>query len=137
MNSIPNTDSIPTSVIQPSLTGKQSKNSVQAPSIARPSKGSKSLSKGLKLELQQSIHFHQHSVPLLVSSQILRSRQLGQIDLARMVKLRGEWLIEVAEVKSSQTGLMAMRGQKGRLMQASNLLGKLFGLKVKLSRLVK
>ena len=83
---------------------------------------------GLKLEKHLSVEFHQVGIPLLVSPQILRSRDLGQIDLARMVKKNAEWVIEVSEVKSSSVGeANLVRGQRRRLTQAQMFLSSILG----------
>lgn len=92
---------------------------------------------GLNLEKKVSIDFHQEGIPLLVSPQLLRSRDLGQIDLSRMVKKKGEWIIEVSEVKSSSVGEENFfRGQKMRLTRAMQFLSSLFGASTRLIRTV-
>lgn len=86
------------------------------------------MNQGLQTELKLSIEFHQKGVPLLVSSSLLRSRSLGQIDLARITYDREGWVIEVGEVKSSQMGIEQMeRSQKRRLYSSQRFLSGLFG----------
>ena len=136
MNSILNTDSTPTSAIPLKITRPPFRNSGHAPSIAKPSKALKSLS-GLNLEKEISIEFHQNGIPLLISPKLLRERNLGQIDLARIVKENNQWKIEVGEVKSSSVGEeMMLRGQRMRLHSAQNFLSGLFGFPSILIRLI-
>lgn len=84
---------------------------------------------GLQAELDISKKFHAEGIPLLVSSKLLRSRMMGQIDVARMKKNReGEWIIEVGEVKSSETGSqMLLRGQASRIRATVNFISGIFG----------
>lgn len=73
-----------------------------------------------------------------MSCAFLRSRDLGQIDLARLKKDRQGWVVEVAEVKSSQLGVEQMaRSQMRRLLAAQSFLAALMGHRTKLVRLVK
>lgn len=102
----------------------------------KPSRASKS-SSGLNEELFFSRTFHNEGTPLLVSPKLLRSRDLGQIDLARVRKERGEWILEVGEVKSSEIGIeMMIRGQRARLFAAQKFLSGIFGFPSKLIRLI-
>lgn len=95
-------------------------------------------SSGLNNELSQSKTYHQEGIPLLVSPLLLRKRELGQIDLARVTKDRtGNWLIEIGEVKSSEIGVeMMVRSQRKRLFSAQIFLSGLFGHRSKLIRLI-
>ena len=94
-------------------------------------------SSGLRNEIEASKKFHSEGVPLLVSPQLLRARDLGQVDLARLNKTRGEWFLEMAEVKSSDMGFIQMqRFQKQRLFSAQNFLSGLFGLPSRLIHLL-
>ncbi len=84
-----------------------------------------------------SEEFHSDGIPLLVSARLLRSRDLGQIDLSRIRKDREGWLLEIGEVKSSEVGAFQMeRFQKMRLYAAQKFLSGLFGFRSKLIRLV-
>lgn len=86
------------------------------------------MNKGLTQEIAASQSFHLDGIPLLVSSTLLRSRQLGQIDLARIRVDKQGWLIELAEVKSSQLGVEQMeRSQKRRLFASQHFLSGIFG----------
>ncbi|MFL5785971.1 MAG: hypothetical protein ACJ76H_15235 [Bacteriovoracaceae bacterium] len=91
---------------------------------------------GLALELQRSREFHSEGIALLISPQLLRSRELGQLDLARMRK-KESWILEVAEVKTSSVGDEALeRGQRKRIVNAAKFLSGIFGCPVKFIRLV-
>lgn len=62
---------------------------------------------------------------------------MGQIDLARLIKERDGWCLEVAEVKNSQMGAENFeRFQKKRLWSAIRFLSGLFGNRGKLTILV-
>jgi hypothetical protein len=68
---------------------------------------------------------------------LLRSRDLGQIDLARVKKSQHVWLLEIAEVKSSEIGEWQMaKTQIGRLYATQKFLSALFGFPSKLIRLI-
>ena len=128
MKNTPSTDLIPTLVTPPKNIYKLLKTTGHAPFTEKRSKGSKNIS-GLELEKKCSLEFHAHGTPLLVSSLVLRSRFLGQIDLARFCKSpEGLWKIEVQEVKSSLIGEQnARRGQYQRIFKAQVFLSSVFG----------
>ena len=138
MNSTHTTDSTLTLDTLRNSIKRPLKNSAHAPFTERLLKVSKkSLPKGLSLELKHSVEFHQNSIPILVSPKLLRSRQLGQIDLARMLRDHDGHKIEVAEVKSSKTGEEAsLRSQRQRLMASTSYLASLFGVRIKLTTLI-
>ncbi len=93
---------------------------------------------GLANEKKFSSEFHEQGIPLLVSPMLLRSRDLGQIDLARIIKPRDEWVVEIAEVKSSLMGEAQMqKSQKRRLFSSQHFLAMLFGHRTKLVSMVK
>lgn len=73
-----------------------------------------------------------------MSPQLLRSRSLGQIDLASVTKDQaGCWLIEMAEVKSSHVGGEAMeRTQTRRLQSAQQFLSALLGMRARFIKIV-
>lgn len=103
----------------------------------KPSKVSKN-SSGHKLEIEFSKDFHSEGLPLLVSPALLRSRDLGQIDLARLKKDKEGWVVEVGEVKSSELGVEQMvKSQMRRLFASQKFLASVFGHRTKLVRLVK
>ena len=90
----------------------------------------------MRLELQHSLAFHSTGIPLLVSPDLLRQRGLGQIDLSRMQK-KENWVIEIAEVKSSSVGEDAfVRNQRKRIVSTGKFLSGIFGAPVKFIRLV-
>lgn len=127
MSFIHNTDSIHTSGIQQKSTVSQSRSMARVPFTGRRSKALRNTS-GLKRELQSSKSFHAEGLPLLVSSLLLRERLMGQIDLARLQKDKEGWVIEVAEVKSSDLGAQAIiRGQRSRIFHAIKFLSGIFG----------
>ena len=135
MSSIRNTVSTLTSVTRRPLTGRRFKLTGRVRFTGKASKVSAS-TLGQRLELSHSISFHAEGFPLLISPDLLRKRDLGQIDLSRMQK-KSEWLIEIAEVKSSSVGEDAFaRGQRKRLIAAGNFLSGIFGAPVKFIRLV-
>ncbi len=135
MNSTHNTDSILTSVIQPLPTVKRSKFMGHVRFTGKPSRVSGSMS-GLKAELFHSQKFHSEGIALLISPQLLRSRDLGQIDIARLNK-KESWILEIAEVKSSAMGFEAFqRGQRKRIILSGNFFSGIFGCPVKFIRLL-
>ncbi len=81
--------------------------------------------RGISLEKKVGKVFHSEGVPVLVSSQVLRSLNAGQIDLCRIRKVAHESFLELAEVKASER---LKYGQKKRLDRASDYLSKLFSL---------
>jgi hypothetical protein len=93
---------------------------------------------GLKTEQKFSWDFHKKGIPLLVSPTLLRSRDLGQIDLARIIKDKDGWILEIGEVKSSSVGEKQMeKSQKSRLFSSQKFLGGLFGHRTKLLSMIK
>jgi hypothetical protein len=82
--------------------------------------------RGQLRELVVSASFHSEGVPLLVSSQVLRSLGMGQIDLARVKCSRqGQKLLEICEVKSKVAPTVQ---QYLRLKRAGDWLGHLLAL---------
>ncbi len=135
MNFTHNTDSIHTSATQPPHTERRSKSTGHVPFTGKPSRVSGNTS-GLKAELSHSRIFHSEGIPLLISPHLLRVRDLGQIDLARINK-KDNWLIEIAEVKSSAMGFEALqRGQRKRIILAGNFFSGIFGHPIRFIRLV-
>src|SRR5690606_26034357 len=137
MSSIHNTALIHTSVTPPNSTGKRSRSSVHLRSTEKPSKALKNLSP-LKKEEWHSKKIHQIGIPLLASSKLLRERGLGQIDLARLEKMKNGFLIHLFEVKSSEVGeVMLLRGQRARLLASLQFLSQVLGYEGKFSVLCK
>lgn len=93
---------------------------------------------GLNREKQYSLAFHTSGIPVLVSAQLLRYRQLGQLDLVRLKRDQLGWLLEVGEVKSSSMGIENMeRFQKRRINSAQNFLSGIFSARTRLIKLFK
>ncbi len=91
---------------------------------------------GLSLEILKSRDFHSEGIPLLISPDLLRKRDLGQLDLVRLQK-KNHWTLEIAEVKSSATGVAALeRGQRKRIISAGNFLCGIFGCSMKFIRML-
>ena len=91
---------------------------------------------GLSLEILKSRDFHSEGIPLLISPDLLRKRDLGQLDLVRLQK-KLHWVIEIAEVKSSVTGFYALeRGQRKRIISAGNFLSGIFGIPMRFIRIL-
>jgi hypothetical protein len=68
---------------------------------------------------------------------LLRSRNLGQLDLGRIRKDQSGWIIEIGEVKSSELGGAQMeRQQRQRIGLAQNFLAGLFGHRTKLIQMI-
>lgn len=106
-------------------------------SIEKPLKALKN-SSGLDNEIHFSHQFHSVGIPLLVSPTLLRLRNLGQIDLARLKKEAEGWVVEIGEVKSSTVGEEQMeKSQKRRLFFSQHFLAGLFGHPTKLVRMLK
>lgn len=84
---------------------------------------------GRKLEQSVSTQFHLEGVPLLISSNVLRKRNAGQVDLARMMRKGDVKWIQILEVKS--TGNVSF-GQRARLKTAAQFIGAVLKLPVEL-----
>ena len=100
---------------------------VSAKYIEKHSKALKSSfpSKGIQKELIKSKDIHADGIPLLVSSQFLRTRGAGQIDICRIIDNKNEYQIEVFEVKSSKR--IGIR-QSIRIKDSCLILGAVFNL---------
>ncbi len=83
-----------------------------------------SINSGARNESQHSIWFHAADLPLLVSPKVLRKRNCGQIDLAKLEKEK----IVIIEVKSSDRGIeVGMKSkQNTRLKKSASFLAFLF-----------
>ena len=132
MNFIPSTVLTNITAIQPKSIEKPSKIMAPASSIEKPLRALKNLS-GHRNEIKSSLEFHSKGIPLLVSPSLLRLRNLGQLDLARVIRDSEGWVVEIGEVKSSAMGEEQMqRGQKKRLFSSQHFLAGLFGHRTKL-----
>ncbi len=117
----PSSDLIATPAIPPKLTAKPSHSMGRARSIGKPSKVSANISKGKLREQRESLQFHQEGIPILVDSQLLRMRGMGQCDLVRF--LPRENLIDILEVKSR---FRPSPNQWARLKASANFLAAIF-----------
>lgn len=91
----------------------------------KPSKGLKNfVNKGTYFELEQSRFWHQKGIPLLVSADILRTRSMGQVDLAVITQMQ----IIVIECKSSIVGVEGtqLSRQYHRLKNSADFIAKIF-----------
>lgn len=93
-------------------------------SVGLNKKGREGFEKGESLEKEYSLSFHQKGIPLLISPLVLRSRGGGQVDLGRIEKRKGEWWIQLIEMKS---GPFIAHRQRYRLKKSAIFLGHLFG----------
>jgi hypothetical protein len=82
----------------------------------------KKIHKGSELEKRLSINYHQHSIPLLCYPQLLRSRNLGQVDIAYLSIFSSSMTLYLVEVKSSR-GISSP--QKRRLQHSGYFLAQL------------
>lgn len=86
--------------------------------------------KGDILELETSRIYHQHGVPALISSLVLRSHNLGQIDIAYLEKNKKQsWVLVILETKSS---MYPGRTQIMRLRRTQDYLSRLLEMESKL-----
>lgn len=75
--------------------------------------------KGEFLEKNESVKFHMYGKPILISQKLLRSKNMGQIDLCRYIN----GTIEIAEVKATKR---ISGKQRARLGASANYLSSLF-----------
>lgn len=82
-------------------------------------------------QIQESLQtklFHNLGTPVLVSSLVLRSKGLGQIDVAYIHKTL-HWKLKIIEIKSKTA---PSRKQWHRLLRAQDFLGKVLEMESKL-----
>jgi hypothetical protein len=90
------------------------------------------MKKGDMLESELSVVFHQNirCVPALISSLVLRSQNLGQIDIAFLEKNnKKKWVLKIIETKFSQ---FPCRMQLMRLKRSQDYLSKVLDVESKL-----
>lgn len=81
------------------------------------------MQKGDILESKASRYFHRECAAFLVSSLVLRSKNLGQIDVAYLEKDSNKtWVLKIVETKSS---IYPSRGQLIRLRGTQDYLSRL------------
>ncbi len=89
------------------------------------------MKKGEQLEQVFSREFHQKCLPVLISSQLLRSINAGQVDLAGLYKNKKNksWVLSLIEVKSTQ---YPSKRQWSRLLKAQDYLSRVLEIETKL-----
>lgn len=81
------------------------------------------MQKGNMLEASASKYFHRQCVPALVSSMILRSQNLGQVDIAYLERdLKKTWVLKIVETKYSR---YPSKHQMMRLRRTQDYLSRL------------
>lgn len=85
--------------------------------------------KGDKFEQDYSAKTHRVYLPVLISSQILRSLNAGQIDVAGLSKNNQTWVLRLFELKYSQ---YPGKAQWKRLLLAQDYLSKILEVETKL-----
>ena len=86
--------------------------------------------KGDTLESRFSKNFHKNGVPFLVSPLLLRSQNLGQIDVALLEKNSSKlWFVRIVELKSCQA---LSKRQYLRLKKTQDYLSRVLDIEVKL-----
>lgn len=88
------------------------------------------MQKGDIAESSHSLTLHQKGVPALVSSLVLRSQNLGQIDIAYLEKnSKKAWVLKIVEMKSSvypsQMQLIRLRKTQDYLSRVLDVESKL------------
>ena len=73
---------------------------------------------------------HRSGVPALISSLVLRSQNLGQIDVAYLEKNKQKaWVLKIIETKTS---MMPSRAQMARLLKTQDYLSRVLDIESKL-----
>ncbi len=86
---------------------------------------------GDKQEAAETKRYHEMGKPFLVSSMLLRSNGLGQVDVAYLQKNKSNshWLVKIVEVK---TKTAPSRQQWQRLLKTQDFLAKVLEMESKL-----
>lgn len=88
------------------------------------------MQKGDIAESRGSLHFHHKGVPVLVSALLLRSQNLGQIDIAILEKnFQKAWVLKIIETKSS---IYPGKLQLFRLRKTQDYLSRVLDMESKL-----
>jgi hypothetical protein len=92
------------------------------------------MNKGDMLESESSEYFHREGVPVLVSSLVLRSMNLGQIDIAYLKrnlekKYNNKWTLVIIETKFS---IYPSGMQLARLRRTQDYLSRILEMESKL-----
>ena len=85
--------------------------------------------KGDKFEKDYSLEAHRIHLPVLVSSQILRSLNAGQIDVAGLSRRNKSWVLYLFELKFRQ---YPSASQWHRLRRAQDYLSRVLEIETKL-----
>lgn len=88
------------------------------------------MNKGEFLESRYSIYYHFRNTPFLISPLLLRSLDLGQIDLAYLKKEKNHQQIFLIEVKNS---LYPSHQQMKRLQKTQEYLSQVLNIETKLA----
>ena len=84
------------------------------------------MQKGDILEAKASKYFHSQCVPALVSSLILRSQDLGQIDVAYLERdYKKIWVLKIVETKFA---IYPSRKQMNRLRRTQDYLSRILDM---------
>ena len=93
---------------------------------------SKNIAQGNFAEKCASLNYHSQHRAILISSKLLRSYSLGQIDLSYIKKGR----VHLFEVKASQTGIGYMsRQQKLRINRSADFIARILDVEVQINYL--
>ena len=79
--------------------------------------------------MRETNYYHSLGTPCLVSSVILRSRDLGQIDVAYLQKKGMNWQLQIIEVKSK---IYPSSKQMRRLVKAQDFLARVLEMETHL-----
>ena len=79
--------------------------------------------------MRETNYYHSLGTPCLVSSVILRSRDLGQIDVAYLQKKDTNWQLQIIEVKSK---FHPSSKQMRRLVKAQDFLARVLEMETHL-----
>ncbi len=82
---------------------------------------------GHEREIVESLYYHRNLSAVLVSPLTLRDLGLGQIDVAYLKKMNGEWSLTIVEVKSQQR---PSPRQFSRLKSSANFLAEILQIPV-------
>ena len=88
------------------------------------------LKKGMAFEAKYSETFHEKGIPVLASMATLRRYGVGQVDMVRAIEKRGEWRLEMVELKSGQLKPELSKRQGKRLREAAQFLGAALDMSV-------
>lgn len=79
--------------------------------------------------MMETNYYHSLGTPCLVSSVVLRSRELGQVDVAYLQKKDTSWQLQIIEVKSK---IHPSPKQMKRLLKAQDFLARILEMETHL-----